>query len=739
MISDDSSGSPRPSIQELGRALSAQMAAQIQKMAAARGPGQGQGQGQPSVPSSSAPPILQSSSLPAKNLTPQSPRKGVRSSPVTHATPSPAVTKAVHQLPGRIIKMTSGLPAVSGRSAGSARRSSQSHPGPVAMDTSPGGSGEQEKLSAGDATGQSAGLSVTAVATDSEGCKLVPMNLVRVSPSAKRDSPGAEERLAAGAGQSPTSVTKDSNPAEAQKAGSPESVARAVLMHSLMMKAMTEKHNGGCAHPEGISEPGLAGVLPLGLTAAAGSSPTGGPRHAPLLGTARVTPLPTPTSSVVTSPAISSVGQASLLSTATPSAAHSQHTRPLLVVRSASLHAGSADGRPTGSVELRHVTADALLALQQSSSNSVKPANQNPARHSLKSVPLTFEQQMRSCLMAGGVGGGVAMETDGLPPLSNHVTQERARDRQRHYDPDGDWDEPRDLSLKPRRTESKAEGDFGAKWSLWGSASPPAGPALGKADRSKDVATSEKRHKAGSSQSRQGRSQSRQGQSQSREGQSKPTSRKQQRAKGSKTQPAAVRAVGGADKHSAGPGWLAESRVVTEGSEEKPDVGEGRAVAGSESKPAACERDSRVGTAVVEMTGSVTGGEREKLTPAKQSLYVPQDKHVPTTQHLQTNPPLALSVPGGASLVQGKTAPVEGKTAPVERKTAPTVEARSTPVIVSQGCRRPYAKDKSDQNDNVDDSFPGLPVMENQSSDAEGSAGNSTLQDNAQIEAMETE
>ena len=146
-----------------------------------------------------------------------------------------------------------------------------------------------------------------------------------------------------------------------------------------------------------------------------------------------------------------------------------------------------------------------------------------------------------------------------------------------------------------------------------------------------------------------------------------------------------------------------------------------------------------MGTAVVEMTGGVTGGEREKLTPAKQSLYVPQDKHVPTTQHLQTNPPLALSVPGGASLVQGKTASVEGKTAPVERKTAPTVEARSTPVIVSQGCRRPYAKDKSDQNDNVDDSFPGLPVMENQSSDAEGSAGNSTLQDNAQIEAMETE
>ena len=732
MISDDSSGSPGPSIQELGRALSAQMAAQIQRMAAARG----SGQGQPSVPSSSAPPILQSSSLPAKNLTPQSPRKGARSSPVTHATPSPAVTKAVHQLPGRIIKMTSGLPAVSGRSAGSARRSSQSHPGPVAMDTSPGRSGEKEKLSAGGASGQSAELSVTAVATDSEGSKLVPMNLARVSTSAKRDSPGAEERLAGGAGKSPTSVTKDSNPAEAQKAGSPESVARAVLMHGLMMKAMTEKHNGGCAHPEGISEPGLAGVLPLGLTAAAntsagaGSSPTGGPRHPPLLGTARVTPLPTPTSSVVTSPAISSVGQASLLSTATPSAAHSQHTRPLLVVRSASLHAGSADGRPTGSVELRHVTADALLALQQSSSNSVKPANQNLARHSLKSVPLTFEQQMRSCLMAGGVGGGVAVETDGLPPLSNHVTRERARDRQRHYDPDGDWDEPRDLSLKPRRTESKGEGDFGAKWSLWGSASSPADPALGKADRSKDVATSEKRHKAGSSQSRQG--------------QSKPTSRKQQRAKGSKTQPAAVRAVGGADKHSAGPGWLAESRVVTEGSEEKkPDVGEGRAAAGSESKPAACERDSRVGTAVVEMTGGITGGEREKrsptLTPAKQSLYVPQDKCVPTTQHLQTNPPLALSVPGGASLVQGKTAPVEGKTAPFEGKTAPTVEARSTPVIVSQGCRRPYAKDKSDQNDNVDDSFPGLPVMENQSSDAEGSAGNSALQDNAQIEAMETE
>ena len=725
MISDDSSGPPRPSIQELGRALSAQMAAQIQKMAAARGPGQGQ----PSAPSSSAPPILQSSSLPAKNPTPQSPRKGARSSPVTHTTPSPAVGKAVHQLPGRIIKMTSGLPAVSGRSAGSVRRNSQSHPGPVAMDTSP-----------------------TTVATDSEESKLVPMNLARVSTSAKRDSPGAEERQAApaGAGKSPT---KDSNPAEARKVGSPESVTRALLMRNLMMKAVTEKHNGGCVHPEGISEPGLAGVLPLGLTAAAGtsasagSSPTGGPRHIPVLGTARVTPLPTPTSSVVTSPAISSMGQAALLSTAAPSAAHSQHTRPLLVVRSASLHAGCADGRPVGSVELRRVTDDDFLALQQSSSNSLKlanqnpanqnPANQNPAKHSLKSVPLTFEQQMRSCLMAGGVGVGVAMETDGLPPLSNHVTRERVQDRQRGFDADGDWDEPRDLSLKPRKTESKAEGDFGAKWPVWGSDSPPAGPALGKADRSKDVATSEKQHKAGSSQSRQG-------QSQSRQGQSKPTSRKQQRDKGSKAQPAAVPDVGGTDKHSVGPGRLAESRVVTEDSEEKkPDVSEGRAVAGSESKPAACERDSRVGTAVLQMTGGVRGSEREKrspsVTPAKKSLYVPRDKRVPTAQHLQTNPPLTLSVPGGPSLVQGKTAPVEGKTAPVERKTAPTVEARSTAVIVSQGCRRPYAKDKSDQNDNVHDSFPGLPVMEHQSSDAEGSAGNSALQDNAQIEAMETE
>lgn len=720
MISDDSSGSPRPSIQELGRAMSAKMAAQIQQhMAAAKA----LGQGQPSAPMTTAPPILQSSSVPGsaslpKNAAPPTSGKGAGPATVVQTAQPPKVTKAVHQLPGRIIKMTSGLPATvvnAPRVAGLVRRSSQPNSDPVPMDTSPGPSGS-EKMPPSGASQQSSGRLMTSVRKTSNGNEVLPVDLARASTSMRTDLNPAEERLACAA-KSSIGLRRDLNLAEAEKVGTAEAVARNVFMQGFVMKALAEKRNGG--HPDGVSSPALAEVLPLGLTAAVVSaSPTssavGGPRYAPVLSMARVTPLPTPTSSVVTSPAISSIGLASSSSTATPSAAHSQHTRPLLLFRSTSVDPGSGDGRRMGSVELRHVTADALLALQQSSSNSINPANQN-----LKSVPLAFEQQIHSMLLAragAGVGTGVPRETDQVPPISNHVSRERLQHRQLSRDEDGDSDEPKDLSLKSRRkdmTGSDPKADFAAKWPAWDAASQSA--PLEKEYPSRDAASGERKQKAGSSQSQKGHS--------------KPTPRKQQRAKRTKPKPSGANAASGTEKDSFSPRHFVEDGLTTEvGEEKKVDPNKGQGFFKSESGHATSELDSDVKTAVVDMTrGAMDCKQEEKssrVKPLKKSVDIPKGKQVLIAQrNLRTN--LSSSVPG-------RTTPVQEKTATIKGKTVSAVESQGSST-------RSYAKDKSDQNDNVDEGFPRLPALESKPTDTEGSPANLTLENKAEHAPMETD
>lgn len=140
-----------------------------------------------------------------------------------------------------------------------------------------------------------------------------------------------------------------------------------------------------------------------------------------------------------------------------PSAAHSQPTRPLLVVRSSSVDPMSADGRRMGSVELRHVTTDALLALQHSSTNSVNLAHQN-----LTSSPIPFQQQPPSFLASRAAGFAVAMETDKVPPVSNHVARKTLQSQVLAYASDGYSDEPKDLSLKSKKKSSPESASAGS-------------------------------------------------------------------------------------------------------------------------------------------------------------------------------------------------------------------------------------------------------------------------------------
>ena len=786
--------------------MSARMAAQIQQVAAATA----LGQGQPSV-TAVAPPILQSSSVPGnaaaraqpkpKNAAPTNlPRKAsTDSAQSVLRTPYPpgVVTKATHQLPGRIIKMTSGLPplppsatAVSGAAATLVRRGSQSStPDPAPMDTSTSSSnsspgaetvtsprGALRQTSSATSARRDSKNGSSSSSSSSSDALLLPVDFARVPTTARKASSNVaeERRVGSARSSSMTSARKDSNldvqgqgqgqggraaqaRAAAQAAVNQEALDRALLMQNLVMKAMAEKHNGGVGvssvHPGGVgvNVPALPGVLPpLSLTTlAAVSGGMGGLRYAPVPAVARATPLPSPPSSVVTSPALSGLGlTTSLATTATPSAAHAQPTRPLLLFRSTSVDPGSGDGRRMGSVELHHVTPADLLALQRSATNSVNPANSQ----TLKSGPLTFQQQMQivSARGAGGGGGGgfmgssgiIPMETDRRgPPLSNHVSQASLHG----YGLDGDSDEPKDLSLKPRRTEVRPEANFFGAAQQFDrgtapvptAAAPPAAHSAGRKANgsSRADASAGKKRKAG-------------GNGPAQRGRPRPASaaaaaaapRKAQRAKGANKFPPStgVEATSGTDRHLLGPGIFMEGRGAMEvrkeegggGGKEKPDLGEGRtgALLHQSGLVVRREADSDVKPLIVEVARDLSGsrqGERRSPTlkpgkkpvnmllpvevPPGKPVAVPRGKPGPAIQQLQTNPALNAAPPGRAAPGQGKTTP-------------PTVKDKSRVAAAQshQGSARLCAKDKSDQNDNVHEASPPRPpVSETGASDAD--------------------
>lgn len=97
------------------------------------------------------------------------------------------------------------------------------------------------------------------------------------------------------------------------------------------------------------------------------------------------------------------------------------------------------------------MTADAFLALQRSSTNSVNAANQHLRDPNLRSAPPDFEK-LRAFLAtsqaSGIMSGNIPMDISSSPPLANHVTADSRQQIRTFYDPTDSGDEPKDLSLK---------------------------------------------------------------------------------------------------------------------------------------------------------------------------------------------------------------------------------------------------------------------------------------------------
>ena len=351
---------------------------------------------------------------------------------VTKAALPGSIMRATHQLPGVITKVMSGVPSPA---ANTPRATALGRRNSVPSSSGEGGEKEGEKPASSPLT-----FALQAPVPASAPVLMERSKVRRDSvPESVEGSQPATVRLASLSGV--TSVTQEA-------------------LKNVVAKAAAGKQNGG--QPAAINMPMLSSVLSVPLETSPLASP-GSSRFGH-----RVTPLPVPTSSVVTSPAVSGLG-ATAGSSVSPSAAHSQPaahvqqsgpaqpTRPLLVLRRSSLDPTSGDRRPMGSIELRHVTTDALLALQRSSTNSVNPANRGLAS------PSVFSQHVHNILS----GMSSPMETERTPPVSNHVSRE-SLPQQYSGGVDGDPDQPKDLSLKSKRasplsdSKTKGQADQGA-------------------------------------------------------------------------------------------------------------------------------------------------------------------------------------------------------------------------------------------------------------------------------------
>ncbi|KAK7497100.1 hypothetical protein BaRGS_00011630 [Batillaria attramentaria] len=261
----------------------------------------------------------------------------------------------------------------------------------------------------------------------------------------------------------------DSNQAVSEPVQSPQALMglqqkmAQLLMHSLVMRAMAEHRKEESQTGVNLTNPSSSGGEVSSSSSSVASIPSSsvgdvsvpsssGTRLVSLPdGTvARVSPIPT---SSIASP---SGSRTEADSTSSPSPAHVQPTRPLLLFRSTSVDPGSGDGRRMGSVELRHVTADALLALQRSSTNSVNPANQRlrPVDSNLRSDPTNFEQ-LRNVLASSQPlvprPNNIPMQIGSVPPVANHVSSDSLQHIRKFYDPNDSTDQPKDLSLKSRK------------------------------------------------------------------------------------------------------------------------------------------------------------------------------------------------------------------------------------------------------------------------------------------------
>lgn len=228
------------------------------------------------------------------------------------------------------------------------------------------------------------------------------------------------------------------------------------LIQNLIWKAIVEKQNS--KEPVGgnlTQQFNLAGApLPARIVTATVSAPSN-TTSIPATGMPKV--ISVPFSNTLGTPSIPISGvtipqtSVDLSKISVVSTVHSQSTRPLLLFRSSSMDPGSGDGRRTGSVELRHFTPDALMALQQSATNSVNP--------NLKSAPANF-QQLRNFLASTSITvprAEVLMETGLGHPVSSCMPATDSQKTKICFSPEETADQPRDYSLKSRKKCGQSE------------------------------------------------------------------------------------------------------------------------------------------------------------------------------------------------------------------------------------------------------------------------------------------
>lgn len=238
----------------------------------------------------------------------------------------------------------------------------------------------------------------------------------------------------------------------------------AKVIQNLIIKAWTEKQNGGenaeareSPKPVVTSAPATALQARLaGLTSVTPGVSQVGMVTTPAEHSLKLVPISeqsavrvssfTPVMPVVASPsaAVSDKVSSGVLGTL-PSVAHTQATRPLFLFRSSTNDPSGSSG---GSVELRHVTPDDLLALRQSPTNSVRP--------SLNTQPSSF-QHLRSFLASSGIPlsrmNALPSENSQSKAAANHIIPDNLGVVKAFYEPDDVADQPKDYSLKSRKGE----------------------------------------------------------------------------------------------------------------------------------------------------------------------------------------------------------------------------------------------------------------------------------------------
>ncbi|KAL8587219.1 hypothetical protein ACOMHN_013304 [Nucella lapillus] len=377
---------------------------------------------QPTAGVPAAPSILQSSSVPGglprgsslRSVGPPAAGKPSEAGPAPRRSLPGSVIRATHTMPGVVSKTAKTLPGTPPRSVVPPTPTPTVTPGAAMV--------RRNSVPAGSNT-------PVTWATFSKSSTPPPLNLASAALPLGLVRAGMGDNSCAVSHSSGSGVKIEVGLEEYEGQGQRSAAAAALIPDDLkkllmqnLLKFVAQKQNGGQARV--VNFPPMLGGAPLALTtpptpttattttAAETGLTTAGSPFAPVRGVNRVMPLSVPTTSMVTSPAMSERVLSPLTAT-TPSAAHLQPMRPLLVVRSSATDPVTADGRRMGSVELRHVTTDAILALQHSATNSVSLASQ------------------------------------GLINLPSQTLT---------YAVDGYCDEPKDLSLKSRKKDAVEEG-----------------------------------------------------------------------------------------------------------------------------------------------------------------------------------------------------------------------------------------------------------------------------------------